>query len=175
MKPTNIFKEIFRLVVRLVGLFFLCIGMKDFFLQTLVALTQLRGASLVNIISTFLPTCFTLAMAVWLLRGTWLIRMAYPEPERSTDPASRQPCPWNRNENRLVQKSLGHRNRRRKARGIGRKTKEFLILVLATKHSHFASPPNETGPNRSNTKISPCQPFRDARLPDAPQPFSLAA
>jgi hypothetical protein len=85
MKPTNIFKEIFRLAVRLVGLFFLCIGMKDLFLQTFVALTQLRGASLVNIISTFIPACFTLAMAVWLLRGTWLIRMAYPEPERNND------------------------------------------------------------------------------------------
>lgn len=87
MKPTNIFKEIFRLAVRLVGLFFLCLGMKDLFLQTFVALTQLRGASLVNIISTFLPACFTLAMAVWLLRGTWLIRLAYPEPERNTDRA----------------------------------------------------------------------------------------
>jgi hypothetical protein len=30
---------------------------------------------------------FTLAVAVWLLRGNWLIRLAYPEADRTTNPA----------------------------------------------------------------------------------------
>ncbi len=86
MKPKNIFREIFQLAVRLVGLFFLCLGLKDLFVQIFMALTQLRGASMVNIVSTFLPVGFTLAMAVWLLRTRWLIHLAYPEAGRTVEP-----------------------------------------------------------------------------------------
>jgi hypothetical protein len=96
MKPKNIFREIFQLAVRLVGLFFLCLGLKDLFVQTFMALTQLRGASMVNIVSTFLPVGFTLAMAVWLLRTRWLIQMAYPETDKiieDAQPPARQEAP----------------------------------------------------------------------------------
>jgi hypothetical protein len=96
MKPKNIFREIFQLAVRLVGLFFLCLGLKDLFVQTFTALTQLRGASLANIVVTFLPVVFTLALAVWLLRGKWLVQMAYPETEtiiEDVQPAARLEAP----------------------------------------------------------------------------------
>jgi len=79
MKDTNLYKEIFRLAVRLTGLFFLCIGLKDLVVQTFMVLAQARGTPLINIVSNFLPVAFTLTVAFWLLRGNWLIRMAYPE------------------------------------------------------------------------------------------------
>jgi len=79
MKETNIYKEIFRLAVRLTGLLFLCIGLKDLVVQTFMVLAQARGTPLINIVSNFLPVAFTLTVAIWLLRGNWLIRMAYPE------------------------------------------------------------------------------------------------
>jgi len=75
----HLFKEIFRLAVRLAGLFFLCVGLKDLVVQTFMALTQSHGTSVINILTMFLPVCFTLAVGLWLLRGTWLIRVAYPE------------------------------------------------------------------------------------------------
>ena len=78
MKDTNLYKEIFRLAVRLTGLFFLCIGLKDLVVQTFMLLAQARGTPLINIVSNFLPVAFTLAVAFWLLRGNGLIRMAYP-------------------------------------------------------------------------------------------------
>ena len=84
MKQNDIFKDIFRLAVRLAGLFFLCIGLKDLVVQTFITLPQLRGANLINIIAIFLPVGFTLAVAMWLLRGTWLIRLAYPETHKKT-------------------------------------------------------------------------------------------
>ncbi len=79
MKESNIFKEIFRLAVRLTGLFFLCIGLKDLVVQTFMVLAQARGTPLINIVSNFLPVAFTLIVAFWLLRGNWLIRMGYPD------------------------------------------------------------------------------------------------
>jgi len=82
MKDTNLYKEIFRLAVRLTGLFFFCIGLKDLVVQTFMVLAQARGTPLINIVSNFLPVAFTLTVAFWLLRGNWLIRMAYPEAEK---------------------------------------------------------------------------------------------
>jgi hypothetical protein len=79
MKETNIYKEIFRLAVRLTGLLFLCIGLKDLVVQTFMVLAQARSTPAINIITNFLPVAFTLTVALWLLRGNWLIRMAYPE------------------------------------------------------------------------------------------------
>ena len=87
MKDPNTFKEIFRLAVRLTGLFFLCIGLKDLVVQTFMTLAQARGTPLVNIITNFLPVAFTLTVAIWLLRGNWLIRMAYPETGKVRQPA----------------------------------------------------------------------------------------
>jgi hypothetical protein len=86
MKETNIFKDIFRLAVRLAGLFFLCIGLKDLVVQTFMVLAQARGTPLINIVTNFLPVAFTLTLALWLLRGNWLIRMAYPEAGKLRQP-----------------------------------------------------------------------------------------
>ena len=87
MKDTNLYKEIFRLAVRLTGLFFLCIGLKDLVVQTFMELAQARGTPLINIVSNFLPVAFTLTVAFWLLRGNWLIRIAYPEAGKIRQPA----------------------------------------------------------------------------------------
>jgi len=86
MKDTNLYKEIFRLAVRLTGLFFLCIGLKDLVVQTFMELAQARGTPLINIVSNFLPVAFTLTVAFWLLRGNWLIRVAYPEAGKIRQP-----------------------------------------------------------------------------------------
>ena len=86
MKETNLYKEIFRLAVRLTGLFFLCIGLKDLVVQTFMELAQARGTPLINIVSNFLPVAFTLTVAFWLLRGNWLIRVAYPEAGKIRQP-----------------------------------------------------------------------------------------
>ncbi len=86
MKETNIYKEIFRLAVRLTGLFFLCIGLKDLVVQSFMVLAQARSTPLINIVTNFLPVAFTLTVAIWLLRGNWLIRMAYPETGKISQP-----------------------------------------------------------------------------------------
>ena len=88
MKDTNLYKEIFRLAVRLTGLFFLCIGLKDLVVQTFMVLAQARGTPLINIVSNFLPVAITLTVAFWLLRGNGLIRMAYPEAGTIRQPMS---------------------------------------------------------------------------------------
>lgn len=91
METKHIFKEIFRLAVRLAGLFFLCVGLKDLVVQTFMTLTQGQTTNWLGVLFTFLPVAFTLSLALWLLRGTWLIRVAYPEaknhPQRTQPPA----------------------------------------------------------------------------------------
>ena len=58
MKQGSIFKDIFRLVVRLAGLFFLCVGLKDLVVQTFMALTRGKGAGVAGILITLLPVVF---------------------------------------------------------------------------------------------------------------------
>ena len=91
MKETHLYKEIFRLAVRLTGLFFLCIGLKDLVVQTFLALAQTRGTPGFNIATNILPVVFTLTVALWLLRGNGLIRLAYPEPGKTSPPATPAP------------------------------------------------------------------------------------
>jgi hypothetical protein len=95
MKDTSIYSELFRLAVRLAGLFFLCIGLKDLVVQTFFVLAQARGTSAFNLLSNCLPVVFTLTVALWLLRGNWLVRMAYPVTNRFATPA---PTPARQNE-----------------------------------------------------------------------------
>ena len=116
MKDTNLYKEIFRLAVRLTGLFFLCIGLKDLVVQTFMVLAQARGTPLINIVSNFLPVAFTLTVAFWLLRGNWLIRMAYPETKQarifngqvasSTEPDSTTPATEKLSEMEVAERKL---------------------------------------------------------------------
>jgi hypothetical protein len=89
MKP----KDIFILAVRLLGLYFLYIGLKDLDVPALMDATVIRGDNADDVISTALPVAFNLAVAWWLLGGSFLIRRAYPEPSRISDrfPALAEP------------------------------------------------------------------------------------
>ena len=81
MKP----KDIFILAVRLLGLYFLYVGLKDLDVSALMDVTVIKGDNAEDIISTALPVVFNLALSWWLLGGSFLIRRAYPEPSRISD------------------------------------------------------------------------------------------
>ena len=77
MKQRDIFKEIFSLAVRLLGLYFLFVGLKDLDVQTLMDVATLKDDSLEDIISAIIPVVFNLTVAWWLLGSTRLILRAY--------------------------------------------------------------------------------------------------
>jgi hypothetical protein len=92
MKP----KDIFSLAVRLLGLVFLYLGLKDLtpavkqILDMGTAENPDRDDIFYGIINGPLPVLFDLLIAVWLLRGRMLIRWAYPEEtSKSGAPAAR--------------------------------------------------------------------------------------
>ncbi len=72
MKP----KDIFGLAVRLLGLYFLYLGLN--------ALAQMLGSDIINspekmdIVYALLPVVFDLIIGWWLLGGGLLVRRAYP-------------------------------------------------------------------------------------------------
>lgn len=80
MKPRDIFKDIFGLAVRLLGLVFLYFGLSA--VPPLLDLGALETAAKSDIITALLPIVFNLAVAWWLIGGGWLIRRAYPETSR---------------------------------------------------------------------------------------------
>jgi len=80
MKPRDIFKGIFGLAVRLLGLVFLYFGLSA--VPPLLDLGALETAAKSDIITAVLPIVFNLAVAWWLIGGGWLIRRAYPETSR---------------------------------------------------------------------------------------------
>ncbi|HTR41212.1 MAG TPA: hypothetical protein VMH87_06315 [Pseudomonadales bacterium] len=79
MKP----KDIFGLAVRLLGLYFLYLG--------LYALAQMLGSDIINspekmdIVYALLPVAFDLIVGWWLLGGGLLVRRAYPETSRPSE------------------------------------------------------------------------------------------
>lgn len=79
MKP----KDVFGLAVRLLGLYFLYLGLN--------ALAQMLGSDIINspekmdIVYALLPVVFDLIVGWWLLRGGLLVRWAYPETSRPTE------------------------------------------------------------------------------------------
>jgi hypothetical protein len=79
MKP----RDLFGLAVRLLGLVFLYLGLKD--MPMLLDVPALMSGDKSDIIAAVLPVAFNLAVACWLLRGTLLIRWAYPEAPRTPD------------------------------------------------------------------------------------------
>jgi hypothetical protein len=79
MKP----RDIFGLAVRLLGLFFLYLGLKA--VTPLLDLVAIETASKSDIISAILPIAFNLLVAWWLLSGGWLLRRAYPEMLKNSD------------------------------------------------------------------------------------------
>jgi len=77
MKSRNLFRDIFGLAVRLLGLVFLYLGLRA--VAPLLDLGALETAGKSDILTAILPIVFNLAVAWWLLGGGLLIRRAYPE------------------------------------------------------------------------------------------------
>jgi hypothetical protein len=87
-------KDIFGLAVRLLGLYFLYLG--------LYAIAQLLGSDIADIVknpdktdlvNSLMPVVFDLVIGWLLLKGGWLIRRAYPETSR---PSENLPVPVKR-------------------------------------------------------------------------------
>lgn len=100
MKSRDLFKDIFSLAVRLLGLVFLYLGLSA--VSPLLDFGAIETAARTDIVTAILPIAFNLAVAWWLLGGTWLIRRAYPEstnvsidsPTRRAEPVTaNQPTP----------------------------------------------------------------------------------
>jgi hypothetical protein len=85
MKSGDIFKDIFGLAVRLLGLVFVYLGLSA--MPPLLDLGAIETAAKGDIITAVLPVVFNLAVAWWLIGGGLLIRRAYPDaskPSRSS-------------------------------------------------------------------------------------------
>jgi hypothetical protein len=87
MKPS----DIFGLAVRLLGLFFLYLGLKA--VPPMLDLGAIENAGQNDIINAVLPVVFNLLVAWWLLGGGLLMRRAYPESPKIPD---RFPVPTER-------------------------------------------------------------------------------
>jgi hypothetical protein len=85
MKP----KDIFGLAVRILGLYFLYLGLYD--------ITQMLSADIIespdkkDIIYALLPAVFNIVVASWLMGGGLLIRWAYPETSKVSENLPSQP------------------------------------------------------------------------------------
>jgi len=82
MKSRELFKDIFGLAVRLLGLVFLYLGLRA--VTPMLDLGAIETAAKSDIITAILPIVFNLAVAWWLLGGGFLIRRAYPESSKSS-------------------------------------------------------------------------------------------
>ena len=76
MKP----RDIFGLAVRLLGLFFLYLGLRA--VPPILDFGAIETADKSDIINAILPMVFNLVIAWWLIGGGLLIRRAYPEASR---------------------------------------------------------------------------------------------
>ena len=90
MKSRDLFKDIFALAVRLLGLVFLYLGLSA--VTPLLDFGALETAAKSDLITAILPIVFNLVVAWWLLGGGVLIRRAYPETSTSSSasPAQRE-------------------------------------------------------------------------------------
>ena len=79
MKP----RDIFGLAVRLMGLFFLYLGLKA--VTPMLDLGAVESASKGDIVNAVLPIVFNLTIAWWLLGGGLLMRRAYPDAPKASD------------------------------------------------------------------------------------------
>lgn len=80
MKSSDIFKGIFGLAVRLLGLVFLYFGLSS--VPPLLDVGAIETANKSDIVTAILPILFNLAIGWWLIGGGLLIRRAYPEASR---------------------------------------------------------------------------------------------
>ena len=76
MKP----RDIFGLAVRLLGLFFLYLGLRA--IPPMLDFWAIETADKSEIINAILPMIFNLVVAWWLIGGGLLIHRAYPEASR---------------------------------------------------------------------------------------------
>ena len=76
MKP----RDIFGLAVRLLGLFFLYLGLRA--VSPILDLETLQTTGKADILNALIPIAFNLLVAWWLLGGGLLMRRAYPETSR---------------------------------------------------------------------------------------------
>ncbi len=83
MKSSDIFKDIFGLAVRLLGLVFLYFGLSA--VLPILDLGAIETAGKGDILNAILPVVFNLAVAWWLIGGGLLVRRAYPEASRISD------------------------------------------------------------------------------------------
>ena len=88
MKSRDLFRDIFGLAVRLLGLVFLYLGLRA--VTPMLDLGAIETAGKSDIITSILPIIFNLAVAWWLIRGGFLVRRAYPD---STKILSRPEAP----------------------------------------------------------------------------------
>ena len=77
MKPDEIFKGIFTLAVRLLGLAFVYFGLSA--IPPLLDLGAIETAGKTDILSATLPIAFDLLVGWWLIGGGLLVRRAYPQ------------------------------------------------------------------------------------------------
>lgn len=89
MKSKDLFKDIFGLAVRLLGLIFLYLGLSA--VPPLLDFGAIETAAKSDIFSALLPIVFDLAVAWWLLGGTGLIHRAYPKSTTVSDRFASQP------------------------------------------------------------------------------------
>ncbi len=83
MKPRDLFKDIFGLAVRLLGLVFLYFGLSA--VPPLLDFGAIETVGRGDLLNTILPIVFNLAVAWWLMGGGLLIRRAYPEASKISD------------------------------------------------------------------------------------------
>ena len=88
MKSRDLFKDIFTLAVRLLGLVFLYLGLSA--VTPLLDFSAIETAAKSDLITAILPIVFNLAVAWWLLGGGALIRRAYPETPEISSPSPAQ-------------------------------------------------------------------------------------
>ena len=79
MKP----RDIFGLAVRLLGLFFLYLGLRS--VPPVLDLEAIENAGKSDIINAILPIAFNLLVAWWLLGDGLLMRRAYPDASKISD------------------------------------------------------------------------------------------
>ena len=100
MTSGDIFKGIFGLAVRLLGLVFLYFGLSA--IPPLLDMGAIETAAGSDIVTAVLPVVFNLLVAWWLIGGGMLVRRAYPEAFRTA------PHPGRRGESTESQIQTGH-------------------------------------------------------------------
>ncbi len=79
MKP----KDIFGLAVRVVGLYFLYLGIYG--ITEFLSSDEIEAANKSDLFYAFLPVAFNLVVAFVLIKGWLLVRLAYPEPSKYSE------------------------------------------------------------------------------------------